>query len=391
VIGIKCATSKSKLLKECYSQLASPAGYEKQIGIFVPTGAVHLLGTKKYVNLLKDHNAFIDSIKSIPLGDFQHKMLDIPFSLVSTTDIEQVTLLDIIADQPWCLNTEKMKTLNKVMVTTTIQNLEAACKWLDTTLPDIYKMNIANKLNVTTLQQMIPCRLDKPILTAASTAYADKLKNHPTTTSNSSIKATQHTKPTCLHKKFMLVDMLFNKKEFPALPKANNLTQNKPSTSSIASTATTNSQTSTTTALPTFDYKAELSRLSTEIKMTLKKQFKDLFTQMDKKINNFMMTYNMQHQEQEKINETVTKQLSYLVDNMKRYLKLASPAVSTTHPLPRSQIGQWACIMSPHCHTPAPRQPNPSHNTNSHQLPQCQPTLPKQHTNPQYGILFIRN
>jgi len=33
--------------------------------------------------------------------------------------------------------------------------------------------------------------------------------------------------------------------------------------------------------------------------------------------------------------------------------------------------------MSPHCHTPAPRQPNPSHNTNSHQLPQCQPTLPK--------------
>jgi len=53
-----------------------------------------------------------------------------------------------------------------------------------------------------------------------------------------------------------------------------------------------------------------------------------------------MMTYNVQHQEQEKINKTVTKQLSYLVDNMKRYLKLASPAVSTTHPSSRSGDGQ---------------------------------------------------
>jgi len=79
MIGIKCAALKLKLLKEFYSHLASPARYEKQIKIFIPTGAVHLLGTKKYMNLLKDHNALIDSIKTIPLGDFQHEMLDIPF------------------------------------------------------------------------------------------------------------------------------------------------------------------------------------------------------------------------------------------------------------------------------------------------------------------------
>jgi len=56
---------------------------------------------------------------TIPLGDFQHETLDIPFSLDTNTDIDQTTLLDIIVEPPWCLNVEKMKIINKVMVTTT--------------------------------------------------------------------------------------------------------------------------------------------------------------------------------------------------------------------------------------------------------------------------------
>jgi len=79
----------------------------------------------------------------------------------------------------------------------------------------------------------------------------------------------------------------------------------------------TTSQTSTITAPPSFNYKAELNHLSTEIKTKLKHQFEDLFAQMDKKIENFMTTYQAQHDEQECFNETVTKQLSYLMDNMK--------------------------------------------------------------------------
>jgi len=42
IIGIKCASTHAQLLKEFYSQLASPAHYEKQIGVFISTGAVHL-------------------------------------------------------------------------------------------------------------------------------------------------------------------------------------------------------------------------------------------------------------------------------------------------------------------------------------------------------------
>jgi len=86
VIGIKCATSQAKLLKEFYSQLASPEIYEKQIRVFIPTGAVHLLETEKYVNIICENNAFLDDVTTIPVGDFQHPTLDIPFLMDSSTE-----------------------------------------------------------------------------------------------------------------------------------------------------------------------------------------------------------------------------------------------------------------------------------------------------------------
>jgi len=49
------------------------------------------------------------------------------------------------------------------------------------------------------------------------------------------------------------------------------------------------------------------------IETKLKKQFEDLFTQMDQKINSFKQTYNDQHAKQEKVNANVAKQLGYLV------------------------------------------------------------------------------
>jgi len=126
VIGVKCAALKAKLLKEFYSQLGSPANYKKQIGIFVPTGMVHLLGTENYANLLKDRNTFLNSVVNIPVGDFQHETLDIPFSLDTTTNIDQTTLLEVTKDQNWCLNLKKTKIPNKVLVMTTKQQLAMA-------------------------------------------------------------------------------------------------------------------------------------------------------------------------------------------------------------------------------------------------------------------------
>ncbi len=62
IIGVKCAVDKMRLLKEFFSQLASPTNYEKQIGFFIPTGAVHTIGTQNYAKLISDNHTFIQSV-----------------------------------------------------------------------------------------------------------------------------------------------------------------------------------------------------------------------------------------------------------------------------------------------------------------------------------------
>jgi len=109
------------------------------------------VGATNYVNLIRDNNAFIHSVVTIPIGDFQHDTLDIPFSTDSTTDIDTTTLTELIDDQPWCLNIKKTTTANKVLITTTKENLSTARQWIDDTLPTIYSQFIADKIDVTML------------------------------------------------------------------------------------------------------------------------------------------------------------------------------------------------------------------------------------------------
>ncbi len=52
----------------------------------------------------------------------------------------------------------------------------AAREWTNNSLPKIYQQHIADKLDITTLQQLTPRCLDKPVITSAATQYADKLK-----------------------------------------------------------------------------------------------------------------------------------------------------------------------------------------------------------------------
>jgi len=291
VIGVKCASSQAKLLKEFYSQLASPEIYEKQIGVFIPTGAIHLLGTEKYVNLIRKNNAFLDNVTTIPLGDFQHPTLDIKFSTDSTTDIDQTTLQDIIAEQPWCLGVDQTNIINKVMITTTKTQITQARDWLDQQLPLLYQQNVADKLDMTMLAHITPRRLDKPILTAASKAYANTLQQRISITMQQN-GTKQFTKPPCMNKQ-QKVDISFEEKDFPALTTltTTNNTTATTDTTQAASNSSTLSATSHTPATPItavtqqpYDYKKELACILQDIETKLKKQFEELFAQMEQKL-----------------------------------------------------------------------------------------------------------
>jgi len=156
------------------------------------------VGATNYANLIRDNNAFIHSIVTIPIGDFQHDILDIPFLTDSTTDIDTTTLTELIDDQPWCLNIKKTTTANKVLITTTKENLSTARQWIDDTLPTIYSQFIADKIDVTMLKNIIPHCLDKPVLTTASTTYANKLKARTNNITTAAATTKQFAKPPAL-------------------------------------------------------------------------------------------------------------------------------------------------------------------------------------------------
>ncbi len=345
VLGIKSTPKKAKLLQEFFSQLASPTYYEKQIGVFVPTGAVHLLGAENYIKLIRDNNAFIHSVLSIPLGDFQHETLDIPFSLDSSTDIDQTTLLDVIAAQEWCLSIEKTTTANKVLITTTKSHLETARQWIDHTLPSIYDEHIADKIDVTTLRHLTPRRLDKPVLTAASSSYADKLKARTSNISSVTTTTKQYAKPP-RPKTTPKVDINFDEKEFPLLASSAS-TAATPPTTSATGTASAAIPTTSASTKP-YDYKAEMDRILAIIENNLKQQFATMFSQMEQRIEQLehrlaKLEQRIEQQttqqaanyaEQQQVNEQNTQQLSWVVENMQKFFKYTNHGQFTPSPSP---------------------------------------------------------
>jgi len=107
IFGIKCAIKHACLLKEFFTQLGTPMDLETCLGVFVPTSMVHMIGAEAYKKLLCDHNSFLQTIMTVPVGDFQHDTLKMPFSSDTNTDIETTTLLETILDQPWCISVEQ--------------------------------------------------------------------------------------------------------------------------------------------------------------------------------------------------------------------------------------------------------------------------------------------
>jgi len=86
---------------------------------------------------------------------------------------------------------------------------------------------------------------------------------------------------------------------------------------------------------PAYDFQAELDCISTEIENNLKSQFDALFNQMESKIEKLMQQQAQNHKEQQKVNAQNAKQLAWVVDNMKCFLKCTVP---TSSPLTLSPV-----------------------------------------------------
>jgi len=235
---------------------------DTRFGVFLPSGAVHMVGVEAYKKLLCDNNEFLQTITTVPLGDFPHELLDIPFSNDRSTDIDARTLYDTMLNQTWCLSVEKTTTTNKILLVTTKGQVLDARAWTDNSLPEIYQQHLADKLDVTTLPQMTPRRLDKPVITSAATQYADKLKIRSTYVSATAAQSPQFNRPP-KHRNNRPADLTY------AAVTAK-MTQNNNSPPTLSVVAAPAASAATTTSNPPFDYHEELKRITFDIENKLK-------------------------------------------------------------------------------------------------------------------------
>jgi len=228
------------------------------------------------VRLLHDNNSFLQTIATVPIGNFQHMTLDIPFSTNTSMDIDAMTLYDTILDQPWCLSLERMTTVNKVLLITTKGQLATAREWVDTHLPAIYTQHILDKLDVTTLQPLIPQCLDKLVITSASQTYADKLKLCTTIVTATLTKQNLLNHPPC-HRTVKPADISY------AEATSQKSEHSHPTQSTQQPVATQSTQASTANTKP-FDYKTALKYISHNVKTSLKAKFDTVFANIQKSI-----------------------------------------------------------------------------------------------------------
>jgi len=339
VLGIKCALDKGHLLKEFFNQSSVLTDIDTRLGTFVPTGAVHLIGLDAYAKLLREHNQFLHTVTTVSIGDFQYAKLEIPFSTDATTDIDQTDLTEIIMSQPWCLSIKCSTTLNKVILITTIANLSTARTWVDDTLPAVYRQHISDKLDVTTMTQIIPCRLDKPILTSASCTYASQLKQCP---DQATMTPTTHQPLNCPLKSKIVkpADITFTE----ATTKNSSSTQNKPTTTTTTQTM------ASTPATETFDQQSELQKMAHEVETTLQAKFNKVFAKMQQSLDNMELNVEKKiqsHMDQlqatqadKATQENHSKQLDMLTKTLKILLRQVNMLLDQqNNPTPMNGVG----------------------------------------------------
>jgi len=295
-----------------------------------------------YAKLLCDNNLFLQTISTVPIGNFQHEMLDIPYLMDSSTDIDAMTLAETILTQPWCLSLERSNTANKVIIVTTKGQLEEARAWTDTVLPDLYMQHISDKLDVTTLQKLLPRRLDKPMITAASTNYAKQLQQQTSLVTAVPTKQNPLNRPPC-SRIVKPVDITY----------VEATKHHAPTQSSMAPkvTMTTNTATPVLTQAEPYDYQATIDWITKDIKTNLKakfdaaianlqKSFTNLKERVDQKIQHHMeIMKNSQANKETQVThriqlEQVSKTLDYLVDKIHLLLD------SDKYPTPMQGVGR---------------------------------------------------
>jgi len=105
--------------------------------VFLPKGAVNLLGPTTYAHVLKEHNFFLTQVATIPVN-LEYNAWFAIMDPTSASEDGPISLNNHLLCQPWFLRIE-LVVRNKCLIVTTKPNLQTGCKWIDTNLESMVR------------------------------------------------------------------------------------------------------------------------------------------------------------------------------------------------------------------------------------------------------------
>jgi len=270
VVGIKSAPKDAKLLGKFFTRLAAETSDDQRDGVFLPKGAMNLIGPTTYAQVLTTNNHFLNQVATIPVNlelNAWHAIID----PTDTSENHPISLHDHLLRQPWFLRLESV-TRNKCLLVTNKSNLPTARAWIDAHLEGMVRKSIPPGIDPPL--SLLPRRLDNPVYTAAGQSYADILKKQFSVASDSTTTTTNLRPPK---KRQATVIDYDSDQSADATPFAKQANPQKPTATDpgyateLSSLKTEISQLKViiTTAVPApntkVDYAAELQTIKTEL------------------------------------------------------------------------------------------------------------------------------
>ena len=190
VLGVKCAARDAKLLSEFFTKLAATTNNDHRDGVFLPKGAVHLIGPSAYEQVLKTNNFFLTTTATVPIN-LEYGAWFAVIDAATTSENDPVSLHDHLLRKSWFLRLESVDR-HKCLIVTTKPNLPEARAWVDTNLETLIRKSIPD---IDPSVTQLPRRLDKLVFSAASLSYADALKKHFSLASPTAQSTNDNTQP----------------------------------------------------------------------------------------------------------------------------------------------------------------------------------------------------
>jgi len=372
VIGIKGAPKDVKLLGEFFTRLASEVTNDTRDGVFLPSGAVHLIGPAIYAQVLQENNFFLNNVATVPVN-LEYAAWFAVIDANNHSDDAPVSLHDHLLRKSWFLRLESVSR-NKCLIVTTKSNLLEARKWIDDNLESLIRKSIPQGLEPPS--SLLPRRLDKPVYSKTAQTYADILKKQFSLETNTQSQQNTNNRPPRKRPAKLLDYDSDQSIEYPPLVSNNPTKSNSnPTTVTITQqhTATASLGSATdlselkheisqlkeiiTTAVPapatTVDYAAELQLIKTEL-ATLRKLIDSAVEQMTSVVTSLQPNTPAPAREMDidddhstDSSKTPTPELSDLITELKNEIATMATEMRTTFQELRAPVQQIPFEFTP--------------------------------------------